>query len=80
MQAQTVKQAIEIYLKGKFLNPEQIKQVLLSIQSNYKNIDLNALSYEPFLMKLIYLQVDTITLDWINDNIPQAWFKPMFYI
>lgn len=34
--------------------------------------------YPDSLYAALYMTIKPIALQWINDNIPKAWFKPMF--
>ena len=34
--------------------------------------------YPDILYKLWFKDIKPVALKWINDNIPQAWYKPMF--
>lgn len=34
--------------------------------------------YPPAMVNVLWISVKTIALEWIDENIPQAWFRPMF--
>ncbi len=50
-----------------------------SILSGY-NITWNTPSsdYPNVIYNVLYNEIKPIALKWINDNVPHAWFKPMF--
>lgn len=35
-------------------------------------------AYPPIMQNLILLTTKRVAFDWIEENIPLAWFKPMF--
>jgi hypothetical protein len=34
--------------------------------------------YPPFMEKIFILSLDHVALKYIDENIPQAWFRPVF--
>lgn len=34
--------------------------------------------YPKTLMSTVWLSISLIALDWIDENLPKAWFRPMF--
>lgn len=44
------------------------------------SLDLNqsASSYPIVIINILFASIKPIALKWIEDNKPQAWFKPMF--
>lgn len=42
------------------------------------NLNSDANSYPPIIVSLLYSLIKPIALEWIEKNIPKAWFKPMF--
>jgi hypothetical protein len=40
--------------------------------------DRPASEYPGVLYPLLFISIKPIALQWIEDNCPQAWFKPMF--
>jgi hypothetical protein len=82
----TVREKLELMLveKGMFLT--QAKEVIeLSIpklnelSGDYTiTFDSPSNEYPNMLYSVWYLTIKPIALKWINDNIPQAWYKEMF--
>jgi hypothetical protein len=66
--------------------PSQAKQVMDeaipvidNMISDYKfSWDRPCEEYPAIIYNVVYLTVKEVALKWINENIPLAWFKPMF--
>lgn len=55
------------------------KPELNSLVEDYKiNFNDYTSAYPPIVTNLLFALVKDQALIWINKNIPQAWFKPMF--
>ncbi len=61
------------------MSKEQVDHAIEYCKQNCEtDIDFEAQRYQGFLMSILFATVKGYALDWINKNIPQAWFKPMF--
>jgi hypothetical protein len=79
----TVKEKIMGMLEDMGMFPSQAEAVLeLAILELDKNTGLNwtdkADAYPPLIYNIALGLIKPIALEWIEQNIPQAWFKPMF--
>lgn len=52
---------------------------LNKLTEDYKiTFDRPANEYPEAIYTILFLAIKPIALKWIEENIPQAWFKPMF--
>ena len=70
--------------KGMFESQaEQVMEIakpkLDSILEDYNfTWDRPASEYPDVIYNVVYASLKPIALEWIEENAPQAWFKPMF--
>ena len=59
-----------------------MEKAIPKLNSIVENYDItwngSASEYPDVIYNILYNAVKPIALKWINDNIPMAWYKPMF--
>lgn len=83
---ETVRQKLEKMLIANGMFESQAKEVIeIAIPSlndlvdDYKiTFDSPSSDYPNRLYNTLYLIIKPIALEWIEENKPMAWFKPMF--
>tara|TARA_R110000850_G_scaffold32558_1_gene89718 strand:- start:682 stop:939 length:258 start_codon:yes stop_codon:yes gene_type:complete len=82
----TIKSKLQDKLTGMGMFESQAKQVMdlaipkmNDIVDDY-NIDFNDPSdtYPEAIYSVLFMTVKITALEWIEENAPMAWFKPMF--
>ena len=64
---------------GMGMSEKQVGEVIKSFKENSETvIDFEAQKYEGFLMSIVFTTIKQHALKWIQENKPQAWFKPSF--
>ena len=72
------------YLITKGMSMNQAKAVMtMVVQAKENDVmkdrwDEPAYAYPSSILNLMFISCNRYALQYINDNIPQAWFKPMF--
>lgn len=78
----TVRQVMKDMLVNNGMFEEQADEVMKvaerDIDSMNENWGKEADSYPKVIITLTQSHVKRITLKWINENAPEAWFKPLF--
>tara|TARA_R110000822_G_C15272224_1_gene489314 strand:+ start:170 stop:412 length:243 start_codon:yes stop_codon:yes gene_type:complete len=76
---ETVRGYIKKRFTGMGMSDEMVAHVIEYCKQNCEtDIDFEAQRYQGFLMSIVFTTVKTYALEWINKNVPSAWFKPMF--
>tara|TARA_R110000822_G_scaffold211230_5_gene346842 strand:- start:752 stop:1015 length:264 start_codon:yes stop_codon:yes gene_type:complete len=82
MKNQTVEQSLLSYLQKNGMSEDQSKLVILDCKEEMKHTFNNWDSlmdvYSTQLQHLLICSIKPIALNWLNNNKPKAWFKPMF--
>lgn len=82
----TTKQRLHAMLTDRGMFDSQADKVLadfipaMNKESNEYNItwDRPADEYPDIMYSLWFQQLKVYALNWLNENAPEAWFKPMF--
>ncbi len=80
----TTREKLESILQSRGLFPQQAKEVMdicvNDEQLNSSHISWNQPSegYPDSLYSVLMMRIGEITLEWIDQNNPLAWFRPMF--
>lgn len=83
---ETIKQKLTRILMEKGMSGTQANEVIDLAMPKMNNlvedysIDFSDSSdaYPDVLYRVLFVTIKPIALKWIEDNIPMAWFKPMF--
>ncbi len=83
---ETIKSKLEGMLTERGLSTEQASEVMKDAIPKMKdivkgyNIDFNDCSsdYPEGVYNALFMSVRSIAREWIAENKPQAWFRPMF--
>jgi hypothetical protein len=78
----TVKAVMLENLVNQGMSEKQAKDVMVKAEAEMDTMKGNwnkeADGYPQIVIKLAWMNVKTIALEWTNENVPEAWFKPMF--
>lgn len=82
----TAREKLEQMLVNNGMFESQAKNVmeiaipeLNNILDDYKfTFDRPASEYPNVIYNILFLHIKPIALKWIEENVPMAWFKPMF--
>ncbi len=82
----TVQEKLEQMLIDNGMFPAQAKEVMVLAIPELNHISdgymitwsRNSEEYDQSIYRVLYHLIRPIALKWIEDNKPQAWFKPMF--
>lgn len=79
---QTIRQVITAQLIGMGMFDNQANEVVALAEEKVESMqgrwDSQASDYPPAVVKITFMHVKKVALEWINNNAPQAWFKPLF--
>lgn len=83
---QTVKQKLESMLIQRGMFESQAESVmekaipeLNSIVKDYNiRFDSSSSEYPEVIYSILFMSVKKVALEWIEENVPMAWYKPMF--
>ena len=76
--------AVTDWLVNNGMSPEQAAQVIAkakehkpleSFKNRWKD---DTTSYPPMMMKVVLLGVKQVAIKWIDENLPGAWYRPLF--
>ncbi len=73
-------------LRGKGLSQPQIDAVMIRVRAHPANDvmkskwdeDMSSYPYKDTMEGIIWFTVRSITLEWIDETCPDAWFRPVF--
>ncbi len=82
----TVEGKLNQMLKDRGMSSEQSNAVMVlaipeinSLVKGYQiTLKTGSDSYPEAIYKALFMSIQPIALKWINENKPQAWFRPMF--
>ena len=70
------------YLRDNGLSDNQSSKVFIKVYKTMDDMigrwDDDVEGYPPIMQNLVLLSTKRVAYEWINENIPMAWFKPMF--
>lgn len=89
LQTQTIAQALKQRLTEYGMSEQQADQVLteeviqklqedMTVDEYKIDFSSKASDYPPIILGMIFQKLKPIAMKWIEENKPQAWFKPMF--
>jgi hypothetical protein len=83
---QTVEQKLHSYLFERGMFPDQADQVIAKFKDAVKALTPNdvikydspADDYPPQLYAVWSLELGDVAVEWIDENCPKAWYRPLF--
>ena len=80
----TLKESVLEFLVSNGMFPEQAEQVFDLVKSAPENDAMLARwndqqdAYPDVIMKMALLSAKEKAVEWIDENLPRAWYRPMF--
>lgn len=72
-------------LKNRGMCDTQINEIMVAVKTAEENQSMlnrwcdNVSDYPDMMANVVWISVKRHALEWIEKNLPLAWFKPMFY-
>jgi len=80
----TIKEKIKELLVNNGMFENQAEDVITLVVSDKTNEamigrwDDDVLDYPAIMLQILWSSTRRIAIKWIDDNLPSAWFRPMF--
>jgi hypothetical protein len=80
----SIEEKIEQLLQQNGMFPDQAKAVMARVKDDEANSPMSdrwgdsADEYPPVIISLAWLSAKHHAIEWIDENLPKAWFRPMF--
>lgn len=78
----TFDQAISSRLEESGIWPQDVQSILELAKKGMPTMDdvwsRSTIGYNPVVLNVAWIAVKSIALEWIEENQPNAWYKPMF--
>lgn len=80
----TFEQNMKMLLEQSGMFPEQAQEVIELSKTDNINESMKGRwsddveGYPPMMVKVLWMSTKTIALQWIDENLPEAWYRSMF--
>ena len=78
----TIKEYLSKALEDRGMFPHQAVEVVAGVVEATTEMagrwDDDTEGYPPQMLAVLWYSVDRAALKWIDENLPKAWFRPMF--